>query len=155
VARTLQKADAHAARAEPRPVSAAAVRDERRMRRQSGFGSVCRVGGTMSSEYNGVALVAAVQTQVRVSGSAPMIPGAFEVRVNPRSSPRGGRAVDAASQPAAPNDRERVEREREGGGAPSQRRGRRLGTIGWRLWRSLLHPTALPHIWRYRHSEHA
>jgi hypothetical protein len=99
--------------------------------------------------------VAAFDTQLRVSGSALMIPGAFEVRVSARDRPLGGRVIAGAAQPAAANDRERLEHEREGGGAPSQRRGRRRGTIGARLWRSLLHPTALPQIWRYGHAEQA
>jgi len=98
--------------------------------------------------------IAAFVTQLRVSGSAPMIPGGFEARVNSRNGRRGGdRVIAAAPQPAAPDDRGRLELEREGGGAPSQRRGRRLGTIGARLWRSLLHPAALPQIWRYIRSE--
>jgi hypothetical protein len=99
--------------------------------------------------------VAAFDTQLRVSGSARMIPGAFEVRVSTGDRPLGGRPIADAAQPAPSNDRERFEHEREGGGAPSQRRGRRLGTIGARLWRSLLHPTALPRIWRYVHAEQA
>jgi len=43
---------------------------------------------------------------------------------------------------------ERLEREREGGGAPSARAGRRSGTLGARLCQSLLHPMHLPDIWR-------
>jgi hypothetical protein len=99
--------------------------------------------------------VAAFDTQLRISGSAPMIPGAFEVRVNPREGPGSGRVVSVTTQPAAPHDRERLEREREGGGAPSQRRGQRRGTIGARLWRCLLHPTAVPQIWGYVHAGQA
>jgi len=56
----------------------------------------------------------------------PMIPGAFEVR--PASPP--GRATGAISlpiarvvSPALVPDRERLEREREGGGAPRERSG--------------------------------
>jgi hypothetical protein len=43
---------------------------------------------------------------------------------------------------------ERLEHEREGGGAPSTRAGKRSGTLGARLWQSLLHPVHLPNIWR-------
>jgi hypothetical protein len=85
-----------------------------------------------------------------------MIPGTFEVRrASPRDSGRDGGVVVDRAGPAATKDRGRLEREREGGGAPSQRRGRRRGTFGARLWRSLLHPTALSEIWRYVESERA
>jgi hypothetical protein len=56
----------------------------------------------------------------------PMIPGAFEMR--PASPP--GRAAGAIAVPVTPgvspalaSDRERLEREREGGGAPRERIG--------------------------------
>jgi hypothetical protein len=53
-----------------------------------------------------------------------MIPGAFEVRVGrPTAQPTGAIAAPKApsSPPAPVYDRERVEREREGGGAPGER----------------------------------
>jgi hypothetical protein len=111
----------------------------------------------MSFPSSRAADTAALLVEPRVSGSDLMIPGSFEVRSSPQSGPRAGAAVRItdAAQPAPPNDRERLEREREGGGAPSQRRPRRRGTIVARLWRSLLHPTALSEIWRYVESERA
>jgi len=86
-------------------------------------------------------------------GSPAMIPGAFEVRARVPVAPliHGPDprvAHDLAHPPAAAADHERLEHEREGGGAPGQRRGRRQGTIGGRLWRSMLHPAQLQNIWR-------
>jgi hypothetical protein len=89
-----------------------------------------------------------------------MIPGAFERRARalaaapieargPRAAPHGDTTATAAY------DRERLEYEREGGGAPSERSGRRRGTIGGRLWLSVLHPTQLHDIWRRRLHEPA
>jgi hypothetical protein len=55
------------------------------------------------------------------SPSSSLIPGAFEVRVG-RSTPRPATATAAPLTASAPAyDRERLEREREGGGAPSER----------------------------------
>jgi len=109
----------------------------------------------MSSAASRGADTAALLVEHHASGARLMIPGAFEVRVRPQSGPRANGAARVAEpvHPAAANDRERLEREREGGGAVSQRRGRRRGTIVARLWRSLLHPTALPQIWCYLQSE--
>jgi hypothetical protein len=103
----------------------------------------------MSSASSGAADTAALVAERRASGADLMIPGSFEVRSRPPAGPRPAGAVrtTAGAQPAAANDRERLEREREGGGAPRQRRPPRRATIGARLWRGLLHPTALPHIW--------
>jgi len=106
----------------------------------------------MSTTASQLADTAAAFVDHSGSVSPLMIPGTFEVRI-PRQNSVGGRVVADAAQPAAAKDRERLEREREGGGAPSQRRGRRRGTIGSLLWRSLLHPTALPEIWRYVQSD--
>lgn len=107
----------------------------------------------MSTIASQPADTAADLVEHRGSVAPLMIPGTFEVRIGPRQSPVGGRPVADAAQPAAANNRERLEREREGGGAPSQRRSQRRATIGTRLWRSLLHPTALPEIWRYVQSD--
>jgi hypothetical protein len=71
------------------------------------------------------------------SGSPVMIPGAFAIRASARAAPPiQGPAVRVADRPpaAAASDRERLEHEREGGGAPAQRAGG-PGTIGARLWR--------------------
>ena len=84
------------------------------------------------------------------TGPAVLIPGAFEKRAA-GSAPLHSRAdvlVTDEAHPLVAADRERLEHEREGGGAPSARAGRRSGTLGGRLWHSLLHPTKLPHIWR-------
>jgi hypothetical protein len=53
-----------------------------------------------------------------------LIPGAFEVRVSrPAARPASAIAAPLSPSPAAAPvyDRERLEREREGGGAPSER----------------------------------
>jgi len=95
---------------------------------------------------------AAVLVQAERSGSPVMIPGAFEKRITTGAtfpSPRPAHpAAIVRARTIAAFDRERLEHEREGGGAPSARAGRRPGTLGARLWRSLLHPTHLPDIWR-------
>ena len=70
-------------------------------------------------------------------GTPVMIPGAFEIRASPRAArpiQRPAVGVAGHTPKAAASDRERLEREREGGGAPAQRAGG-LGTIGVRLWR--------------------
>ena len=95
---------------------------------------------------------AAVLVHAERSGSAVMIPGAFEIRVSRGATslppvPADTAAVRRARTIAA-SDQERLEYEREGGGAPSERRGRRSGTLRARLWHSLLHPMHVPDIWR-------
>ena len=72
------------------------------------------------------------------SGSPVMIPGAFEIRASARAvPPNQGPAIPVADRASAAvaSDRERLEHEREGGGAPAERAGGTLGTIGARLWR--------------------
>jgi hypothetical protein len=71
------------------------------------------------------------------SPSASLIPGAFEKRVGrPAAQPAGAIAAPLApSPPAAPvYDRERLEREREGGGAPSERTDTQHRTVFARLY---------------------
>jgi hypothetical protein len=89
--------------------------------------------------------------EARRNGSPVLIPGALEIRVStpagPSSQPIGMRVPRDASATAA-SDRERLEHAREGGGAPSQRAGRRRGTFGARLWQTVIHPMQLPDIWR-------
>jgi hypothetical protein len=67
--------------------------------------------------------VAMLQEAAR-GGFPVMIPGGFEKGARRRSVPAViGVAESAASrEPAAADDRARLEHEREGGGAPSQRR---------------------------------
>ena len=95
---------------------------------------------------------AAILVQADRSGSPVMIPGAFETRVRNGATLPPPRPADPAAIPPtrtmAAFEEQRLEREREGGGAPSQRDGRRSGTLGARLWQSLIHPTHLPDIWR-------
>jgi hypothetical protein len=83
-------------------------------------------------------------------GSPVLIPGAWESRALPSSArvPSGAdRQTTSAAQPSVVFDRERIERELEGGGAQSQRpRGRRAGLLT-RLWRSALHPMEIGIIW--------
>lgn len=98
----------------------------------------------------GEATVALLQ-EVQRNGSSVPIPGAFEMRASARAAPRS-EGIDVRLPPDAPaaaeSGRERLEHEREGGGAPSQRAGSRRRTISARLWRSVLHPMQLSKIWR-------
>ena len=85
------------------------------------------------------------------SGSRVMIPGALEMRVGrPTARPNDATAESMTPhvRPVAVYGRERLEHEREGGGAPSERTGRQHRTILARLWHCLFHPTDLPIIWR-------
>ena len=71
------------------------------------------------------------------SPSSSLIPGAFEVRVGrpmaqPASAITAPQAPSAAA--AALYDRERLEREREGGGAPSERTDTQPKTFLARLY---------------------
>lgn len=81
---------------------------------------------------------------------AVLIPGAWHSRAVP--APRQVRAGDElrstfAAHVAVVSGRERLEREREGGGAPSERtRGGRPSFLT-RLWRTTLHPTEIGTIW--------
>ena len=96
------------------------------------------------------ATVALLQEAQR-NGLPVPIPGAFEMRASAPAAPLS-QGIDVrlpAHAPAgADSDRERLEYEREGGGAPSQRAGRRRGTFSARLWQSVLHPMQLLDIWR-------
>jgi hypothetical protein len=70
--------------------------------------------------------------QQTASGGHPVaIPGALEVRGRPKAAPAGAGAVATVSGARAPVvfDRARLEREREGGGAPSERAGVRPPTL--------------------------
>jgi hypothetical protein len=93
---------------------------------------------------------AALLVQAQRSGSPVLIPGAFEKRsAGPRADlPSAPDVVTGHAHPIVVSDLARLEYEREGGGAPSARGGRRPGTLGARLWHSLLHPTHVPEIWR-------
>jgi hypothetical protein len=111
-------------------------------------------GGTpMNSRHSSQAEHTVAILQQAAHGGLPvLIPGAFEVRVG-RPIARGTVVVaeSAASRsPAAEgSDRAGLEREREGGGAPSQRRGRRQRTLLGNLWHGVLHPSDVSVIWRH------
>jgi hypothetical protein len=70
-----------------------------------------------------------------------MIPGAWDVRAVRPAVPLiadAGPRMTPAAQMVAVSDRGRLEREREGGGAPRERaRGRRASVLA-RLWRATL-----------------
>ena len=71
------------------------------------------------------------------SPSSSLIPGAFEVRVGrPKAQPTAAIAAPLAPAAAAAPlyDRERLEREREGGGAPSERTDTQHRTFLARLY---------------------
>ena len=87
---------------------------------------------------------AKLQETVR-SGLPVMIPGAWELRARPIVLATETRAAPVPLSHAAGSgaDRERLERAREGGGAPSQRRTLPR-TILAKMWRYLTRPTDAP-----------
>jgi len=88
--------------------------------------------------------------QAAQRGLPVLIPGAFEMRAGRPAAVRPTSAAAAAETPhahAAGSNRAQLEREREGGGAPSERRAGRHGTIFARLWRRMFRPADLPAIW--------
>ncbi len=91
---------------------------------------------------------AATLQQAARDGVPVMIPGAFEIRVGRPTNATSGRATSHVRPPAL-GDRERLEREREGGGAPSARIAGRHRTLLARLWHGVFHPADLPMIWRH------
>ena len=110
----------------------------------------------MSSRLSPAEATAAALLEHRAGGPAVMIPGAFEMRAGdarvlavPTTPP-----IDVLVMPPLPevseSDPGRLAREREGGGAPSQRAGTRKGTFMFRLWQSALRPARLSDIWRRR-----
>lgn len=84
---------------------------------------------------------ARLQQEAR-SGLPVMIPGAWEVRARRpilQTADSGGLLVTPrAATPG--DDRERLERAREGGGAPSERTGGQPKTILARMWRYIMYP---------------
>jgi hypothetical protein len=83
---------------------------------------------------------AAILQEAARAGSDVMIPGAFERRA---SRP----AVPSPVAPAAVmSDWQRLEYEREGGGAPIERRSSRRRRLLSRLWRWVLYPSDPPAI---------
>ena len=103
----------------------------------------------MNSRSSPAEATSAVLLEHRAQGLAVMIPGAFEMRPRiPAVPPPPATAVETLPHLRNVSDSGRLEREREGGGAPSQRAGARRGTVISRLWQSALHPTQLSDIWR-------
>ena len=114
----------------------------------------------MSAHGSRQAELTAALVQGAAQNNRPvLIPGAFEKRVGHpvaasadqhdvrvEDSAREALARRAAAPPIP--DRERLEREREGGGAPSERAGARDGPMLTRFWRSARHPTQIAVIWR-------
>ena len=75
------------------------------------------------------------------SGLPVMIPGAWEARARrPVVQSADPGAVRATAPAAIGDDRERLERAREGGGAPSERPRIQPPTIFARMWHYILHP---------------
>ena len=104
----------------------------------------------MSSPLSPAEATAADLLEHRAGGPAVMIPGAFERRGRIAAVPRTPAIDLLVTLPlrrVSTTDRGRLEREREGGGAPSQRVGPRRGTVLPRLWQSARHPTQLTDIW--------
>jgi hypothetical protein len=91
---------------------------------------------------------AAIVRQAQHDRLPVLIPGALEPRVSRPPARDAGAAVLVTPHPpaAAADDRGRLAREREGGGAPSQRMSRR--TLSARVWHALLHPGDFALIWR-------
>jgi hypothetical protein len=80
-----------------------------------------------------------------------MIPGAWERR---EGRPAAAITIDRAPDPVhavvtAGFDRQRLEREREGGGAPSARRLIVHKSRLARLWHVISHPADVSLIWRH------
>ena len=83
-------------------------------------------------------------------GSPVMIPGAWDphalapaLQVTRNPAPQ----TPLAAQASVVSGRERLARELEGGGAPSQRRRGQRASVLTRLWRSTLHPTEIGIFW--------
>src|SRR5579872_5904901 len=109
------------------------------------------MGGTVTSVPRTAAERTVVLLQEAVHNGLPvLIPGARETHV-------GGAADRRPDHPERPamdlihtttvSDRERLEREQEGGGAPRERNRGRRATILSKLWRTMRHPTTVAVIW--------
>jgi hypothetical protein len=92
---------------------------------------------------------AAILQEAARAGSDVMIPGAFERRASRPAVPSPVAPADVAAlhAPAAVmSDWQRLEYEREGGGAPIERRSSRRRRLLSRLWRWVLYPSDPPAI---------
>ncbi len=93
----------------------------------------------------------AILQRAALGGVPVLIPGAREMRAGSQAARRDNVTAQPATAPArasAADDRERLEHEREGGGAPSERTGWRPRTFLAKLRESVLHPGDLSLIWR-------
>ena len=93
----------------------------------------------------------AILQQAADSGVPVLIPGALEMRVGrpaPPPTTANDQSITPHVRPSAVCDRERLEHEREGGGALRQRTGDQHHTILAKLWHAVFHPTDLLAIWR-------
>jgi hypothetical protein len=85
---------------------------------------------------------AAVLQRAAHGAIAAMIPGAWEGRVGRLTAPPTEitpELVASYARTGTGSDRERLEYEREAGGAPSERTAGRGGTIFARLWHAVSH----------------
>ena len=100
------------------------------------------MGGAVNSHPSPQAEnTAAILQQASHGGLSVLIPGALEpCGGHPTARPANATAyLEAPRAPAAAvNDRERLEHEREGGGAPSERTGGKPSAILARLWQATL-----------------
>ena len=90
---------------------------------------------------------AAILQQAAHAGSPVMIPGALEPRVGVPDARVNVTAASptSAGRPAVMGDRERLQYEREGGGAPRERRPpSQSQTALARLWNWAVHPAEMP-----------
>jgi hypothetical protein len=93
---------------------------------------------------------AAILQEAAHGGSPVMIPGAFDIRdrhprtESPVATPE---AVTPPTRTDTDSDLQRLEYEREGGGAPSERSRRPHRTILASLWHGVLHPADLWADW--------
>jgi hypothetical protein len=112
------------------------------------------MGGTLMNSHRSSQAedTVAILQQAAHDGFPVPIPGAFEMRVGrpiAQATAVVAESVTPGTPAAAMSDRGRLEREREGGGAPSQRRGRRPGTLLGKLWHGVLHPSEISVIWHH------
>lgn len=96
---------------------------------------------------------AAMLQQAAHGGVPVLIPGAFERRSrHPATRPTDTPADSAGfhARTAVVGERERLQYEREGGGAPRERTPGRHRTMLARLWHCMFHPADVSLLWRQR-----
>jgi hypothetical protein len=109
------------------------------------------MGGAVTPVSRTPAEYTVLRLQEAAHGGAPvLIPGAWDPRaVAPAVHVTGDADPQAtlAAQPSVVSDPEKLARELEGGGAPSQRQRGHRASVLTRLWRSTRHPTEIGIIW--------